>query len=151
MFMLHEGDVQIRWLSVNALLEKEREKREHAPILPHRYLHTCIHQPGYVVTLLALSPLTQFHAVNALRWLGLTVSGNKSETSAFTAFHHFLPCLKHMRIVLTFVSMNYGYRQSRNNHLVFSQFVMRGSSSIIQSITLVLWGIWLAAGYIVLY
>lgn len=74
--------------------------------------------------------------------------GNKSETSAFTAFHHFLPCLKHVRIVLIFLSMNYGYRQSRNNHLVFTHFVMRGSSGIIRSISLVLWGIWFAAGYI---
>lgn len=130
---------------------REREKREHAPILPHRYLHTCIHQPGYIVMLLALSPLTQFHAVNALRWLGLTVSGNKSETSAFTAFHHFLPCLKHVRIALTFVSLNYGYRRSRNNHIVFSQFVMRGSSRIIRCISLVMWRICFAAGCIAHY
>lgn len=150
MFVPHEGDIQIRWLSVNALLEKEREKREHAPILLHRYLHTCIRQPDYVVMLLALSPLTQFHAVNALRWLGLTVPGNKSETSAFTVFHHFPSCLKLVRIVLIFVSMNYGCRQSRNNQLVFLQFAMRDTSRIIRGFPLVLWGIWFAAGYIVL-
>ena len=77
--------------------------------------------------------------------------GNKSETSAFTVFHHFLPSLKHVRIILMFVSMNYGGRQSRNNQLVFLQFLKGDSSHVIRSIPMVLWGIWFAAGCTVLY
>lgn len=122
--MRHVGEIQIRWLGVNALLEKEREKREHAPILRHRYHYICIYQPDYIIKLLAPSPLTQFSRGQCPHMTRpRSLSGNKSETSAFTGFRHFLPCLMLVFIIIVFVTNNYRCRILKTIEMIFSYVV----------------------------